>query len=170
VPTNALTGQSYQVLLDNADGAPTPTNQYTFETRSATVTVNAPATPPAICSDEWKLHFFGSTTNPAAADNADPDGDGVPNWVEFLAGTDPTSAQSHLQLNNGGLTAGKSQSQMHLNWLTAPGHAYALQWSSNLVGAAWNTLATVSGDGTVTNCADLNPSSSTRYYRLYVLP
>ena len=56
------------------------------------------APPATICSDEWKIRFFGSTTNPAAADNADPDGDGVPNWMEFLAGTDPTSALSKFQL------------------------------------------------------------------------
>ena len=90
--------------------------------------------------------------------------------MEFLTGTDPTSSQSRLQLGTTGLAATKAQKQMQLNWLTAPGRAYALQWSSNLVGSAWNTLATISGDGSVTNCADVNPSGSTRYYRLYVLP
>jgi sugar lactone lactonase YvrE len=170
VPTNALPGQSYQVSLLNADGAPNATNQYDFETRSATVTVNASAPPATICSDEWKIHFFGSTTNPAAADNADPDGDGVPNWMEFLAGTDPTSALSKLKLASGGLISVKAQSQMQLNWLTSPGRAYALQWSSSLASSNWQTLSTVSGNGTVTNCADANPAGAARYYRLTVLP
>ena len=170
IPTNAITSQTYQVSLDNADGAPDLTNQYDFESRSAYVTVNAPASPASICSDEWKAHFFGSVTNPAAADNADPDGDGVPNWIEFLAGTDPTSNQSKLQLSTAGLTSSKSQKQMQLNWLTAPGRAYAVQWSPSLVGGSWTTISTISGDGSVTNCADINPSSSTRYYRLFVLP
>ena len=170
VPTNAVTGQSYQVSLANADGSPDLTNQYDFETRSATVTVNAPAPPASICSDEWKIHFFGSTTNPAAADAADPDGDGVPNWIEFLTGTDPTSAQSKLQLGSAGMVASRNQKQMQLNWLTAPGRAYALQWSSNLVSGTWSTISTISGNGSVTNCADANSSDAARYYRLYVLP
>ena len=170
VPTNAATGHSYQVMLLNADGAPSPTNQYDFETRSATVAVNTTAPSTSICSDEWKIHFFGSTTNPAAADNADPDGDGIPNWMEFLAGTDPTNPQSKLQLATPAITARKGQSQVSINWLTAPGRAYALQWNSNLIGGTWNTLATVSGSGSVTNYPDLNPTVSTRYYRLFVLP
>jgi len=170
VPTNAVTGQTYQVSLLNADGAPNLTNQYDFEARSATVAVNAAAPPATICSDEWKIHFFGSTTNPAAADNADPDGDGIPNWMEFLAGTDPTDPQSNLQLGCNGFTTSKGKTQMQLNWLTAPGHAYTVQWTTNLAGGAWQTLTAVSGTGFATNCADSNPSTATRYYRLYVTP
>jgi len=170
VPTNAVTGQTYQVSLLNADGAPNATNQYDFETRSATVAVNATAPPATICSDEWKIHFFGSTTNPAAADNADPDGDGVPNWMEFLAGTDPTSASSKFQLTGTASHVSKGQTGMQLNWLTAPGHAYAVQWNSNLSSGTWQTLTTISGNGYGTNCADVNPSTATRYYRLSVLP
>ena len=167
VPTNALTGQMYQVSLLNADGAPNPTNEYNFETRSATVAVNTSAPPATICSDEWKVHFFGSTTNPAAADNADPDGDGVPNWMEFLAGTDPTNPQSKLQLAG---NLAKTSGPMELSWLTAPGRAYAVQWNNNLAGGAWQTLGSVSGNGYTTNCADLTLTNSTRYYRLSVLP
>jgi sugar lactone lactonase YvrE len=169
VPHTAVSGQSYLVSLANADGAPNVNTQYNFESRSATVTVNAPAPPASICSDEWKVCFFGSTTNPAAADNADPDGDGVPNWMEFLAGTDPTSPQSKLQIASGGLLTTKSQRQMQLNWLTAPGRAYELQSSSSLTGG-WTTIATVSGDGTVSSLSDTNSAGTTRYYRLHILP
>ena len=68
------------------------------------------------------------------------------------------------------MTVNKTQKQMQLNWLTAPGRAYTLQWSSNLVGGTWNTIGTFSGNGSVTNCADTNPPDAIRYYRLYVLP
>ncbi len=170
IPTNAVTGQTYQVSFDNADGSPDLVNQYDFESRSAYVTVNASAPPASICSDEWKVHFFGSVTNPAAADLADPDGDGVANWMEFLAGTDPTDPSSRLQLGTAGMSVVKAQKQMHLTWLTAPGRAYALQYSSNLFGGNWTTIGAVSGDGSVTNCVDANPSDAARYYRLYILP
>ena len=71
-----------------------------LETRSASVTVGGPAVPASICSDDWKLHFFDSLTDPRAADTADPDGDGMPNWMEFLAGTSPIDPTSKLQFTS----------------------------------------------------------------------
>jgi hypothetical protein len=59
---------------------------------------------------------------------------------------------------------------MALQWLTAPGKAYEVQWSSNLSGGSWSTLATVSGDGTAARCFDTNLTATVRYYRLRVLP
>jgi hypothetical protein len=171
VPTNAVTNATYQVSLLNADGAPNATNQYDFETRSATVVVNAAAPPATICSDEWKTAFFGSTTNPAAADNADPDGDGVPNWMEFLEGTDPTNALSKLQFTGALAIVGKGQTQMQFNWTTALGRAYQVEWNVNLDRPdGWTTLSTISGTGASTNCSDPGISNTTRYYRLRVSP
>ena len=57
----------------------------------------------AISSDEWRAFFFGSVTNSLAADNVDADGDGMANWQEYLAGTNPTNAQSRLQFTTAGI-------------------------------------------------------------------
>jgi len=170
IPATAQSGQTYSVSFANADGAPNLSVEYDFETRSAWVAVGGPAPPASICSDEWKIHFFGSLTNPSAGDLADPDGDGVPNWIEYLAGTDPTDPNSRLQLSGSVKQAGKAQSQMAIHWLTAPGKAYEVQWSSTLLGGSWNTLAAVSGDGTVASCSDTNIAATVRYYRLHLLP
>jgi hypothetical protein len=170
VPAAARSGQAYTVSFANVDGSPDLNTQYDFESRSATVTVNGASPLASICSDEWKIHFFGSTTNPAAADNADPDGDGVPNWMEYLTGTDPTSPQSKLQVGIIPLSGGKIKTPTQLNWLTAPGKAYALQFCTNLASGNWNTIATVSGSGAATNCPDSGGSGGTRFYRLQVLP
>jgi len=168
IPSTAQAGQIYMVSFANADGAPDMNTQYDFEARSAYVTVSGPAIPASICSDEWKIYFFGSVTNPLAADTADPDGDGIPNWMEYLAGTDPTSPNSKLELN--GFATPKSQSQAGIQWLTAPGKAYELQSCTNLAGGAWNTLTTVTGSGALTNCVDTNAGSAPHYYRLHLLP
>src|SRR5258708_2918453 len=79
IPASAVTGQGYVLSFANSDGAPEITTQYDFETRSANVAVNTAAVPASICSDEWKIHFFGSLTNPVAGDLADPDSDALPN-------------------------------------------------------------------------------------------
>jgi hypothetical protein len=170
IPTSAKSGQTYSISFVNADGAPNLSVQYDFESRSAYVAVGGSAPPASVCSDEWKIHFFGSLANPSAADLADPDGDGVPNWMEYLAGTNPTDPNSRLQLSGPAIQAGKAQSQKVIQWLTAPGKAYEVQWSSSLSSGSWSTLATVSGDGTVANCSDSNITAAVRYYRLHVLP
>jgi hypothetical protein len=46
--------------------------------------------------DDWQKRYFGPD-NPQAAASADPDGDGLNNWEEFVASTDPTLAASSLQ-------------------------------------------------------------------------
>jgi hypothetical protein len=90
--------------------------------------------------------------------------------MEFLAGTDPTDPQSKLQVSISGLPAVKNQSQTQLNWLTAPGRAYELQSCDNLSAGNWMTIATVSGDGTVSTLSDTNSPGGSRFYRLRILP
>ncbi len=41
-------------------------------------------------ADWWQIKYFGSITNPDAAPNASPAGDGVPNWLKYSLGLDPT--------------------------------------------------------------------------------
>jgi streptogramin lyase len=170
IPAAALPGQVYGLSFTNVDGAPDLQTQYDLETRSASVTVGAPATPASICSDEWKLHFFGSLTDPRAADTADPDGDGMPNWMEFLAGTSPLDFNSKLQFSSAEECVVDGQTQTLLHWLTAPGRAYEVLWSAQPSGNPWNSLATVSGNGAMAACPDTNAAAASRYYRLRVLP
>lgn len=42
--------------------------------------------------DWWVIKYFGSLTNANAAANANPTGDGVPNWLKYALGLDPTVA------------------------------------------------------------------------------
>jgi hypothetical protein len=40
--------------------------------------------------DSWQIQYFGSANNPNAAPNASPAGDGIPNWLKWSLGLDPT--------------------------------------------------------------------------------
>jgi sugar lactone lactonase YvrE len=169
VPASAQAGQSYRVCLTNVGGLQTLSSGYTLESRGAVVSVLGAAPADSLTSDDWKQHFFGSTTAAAAADLADADGDGVPNWMEYLAGTDPLSASSRLAFQTASREVASGKPQFSLSWLSAQGKAYEVQWSTNLSAGPWTTLSSVSGDGTVITCVDTNVAGSARFYRVHLV-
>lgn len=166
LPATARPGQSYTLRFANADGSPDLHTQYDFETRPGTLWVLSDAlhTAPAT-SEEWKTHFFGNSSSSAAADDADPDHDGVSNAAEFLAGTDPTNGDSRLHLAPAEVNVpGKS---VTLSWLSAPGKTYRIEAASNLASPKWTVLAeNLPGDGRVQKWTQNNCTSTTQFYRI----
>ncbi len=166
IPPNALQGQSYALQFSYCDGAPDMLTQYDLESFQALVWVaSTPRTQPSLTSDEWKIHFFGSTDAVQAADAADPDGDGVPNWQEYLAGTDPTNRQSVLQLTTSVASNSKGINGVNLGWLSAPGKSYVVEACPTLNGT-WSPVTTLSGDGNPQLITVTNKAGQHQFYRL----
>jgi hypothetical protein len=118
-------------------------------------------------SDDWKKKFFGSVDSPDADPNADPDHDGSPNWQEFLAGTDPTDANSHLHLNPPQARVQNGKKHLALNWLSAPGKKYVIETTTDLGQGKWNVISSgLAGDGNVQQFIDANTLQGTQYYRV----
>lgn len=88
--------------------------------------------------DEWQVLFFSSVGSPSAGPDADPDGDGMNNLQECLAGTDPTNPVSLLAIAE----SGPSEGLFVLRWQSAAGRLYSIQLSSNLIAGFCATLAT----------------------------
>jgi hypothetical protein len=154
-------GQSFSLHFSYCDGAPDANTQYDFESYPSKLWVwSIPQSLPSVTSDEWKLSFFGSLDSPQAADNADPDGDGVPNWQEYLAGTNPTNSASNLHLTS----SLASNHGVNLSWLSAPGKGYVLEGRSGLSGT-WSAVTNVAGDGYLQK-VPLSNTTGTRFYRL----
>ncbi|MGD1083199.1 MAG: chitobiase/beta-hexosaminidase C-terminal domain-containing protein, partial [Verrucomicrobiota bacterium] len=169
VPPAAAGGQSYSLHFTGVDGAPDFNTQYQLEGVPGSAWVaSAPLAPPQITSDEWRIYYFGSITNPMADDDADPDGDGVPNWEEYLAGTNPTNALSRFQFNYAGLAPGDPQN-INLGWLTAPGKYYLLESAPALGPTNWTPISTNLGDGGLFQIPLTNPVDSSRFYRIQIL-
>ena len=75
--------------------------------------------------DSWELRFFGDATG--ALWNVDADHDGHRNMDEVIAGTDPTNANSVLQVNMADNQAGM------ISWGSVSNRTYTILGSSNLL-------------------------------------
>jgi PKD repeat protein len=73
--------------------------------------------------EDWQVQYFGSTNNPAAAPDADPDGDGQNNMMEFTSGTDPTNSASAFRITSI-LPEGNN---IRITWMTAGGKTNIVQ-------------------------------------------
>jgi subtilisin family serine protease len=79
-------------------------------------------------SDSWERYYFGA----APADRTqftDSDGDGMSDYAEFIAGTNPTNAASKLVFLSTTLLTNKS---IQLAWAAVPGRLYQVQTSGSI--------------------------------------
>ena len=136
VPDTARSGQNYTVKFSYVDGAADFSTPYNFESLPASVWIQSPAlSPPETISDEWKTSFFGSPTSALAAMDADPDGDGFSNAVEYQAGLNPNETDWRYRVE---------QDNFVIRWFAAAGHRYEISQSADLVN--WDVVGTVEGN------------------------
>lgn len=93
-----------------------------------------PFSPPAADSDldgvldAWELEVFGDLGTADAS--SDYDGDGVKDFVEFIAGTSPQDPLDVLRIR---LVPDAAQPDVvRVAWSAVPGKRYALEWSEDL--------------------------------------
>jgi hypothetical protein len=113
----------------------------------------------------WWANFYFPTNNGYVSGTADPDGDGYDNFSEYVFGTDPTDATSHLVFT---VTPGLSNTVSITFSPCQGGRAYQLQSAAALPPAAWTTLTNgytvnTNGSGTFT-VGQTNAASA--FYRL----
>jgi hypothetical protein len=100
---------------------------------------------------------------------ADADGDGLNNWQEWLAGTNPTNAVSALRLQ----PPVSGPGSVTLTWSSVTNRAYFVESATNLVPPpAFSPLQTnIPGLPDTTSFTDTNPpASAAAFYRIGVQP
>ena len=107
----------------------------------------------------WLLQNFG-TTNVNA--NADPDGDGMSNLEEYLAGTNPNDSNSVLRIT---YIARDPLHNTTLNWLSVSTRAYAVQSNTPLSSSPWVDV-NVLGLGANSLTFFDNSTNGTDFYRV----
>jgi hypothetical protein len=93
----------------------------------------------------------------------------MPNWQEYLAGTNPTNALSRFQFATTGLNT-DGVPGVALTWLTAPGKTYILESGPALGVSNWAAINTNVGDGNYYQFVQTNYSGAARFYQLRLEP
>jgi hypothetical protein len=114
--------------------------------------------------DAWESAHGLDYGNPSDAAH-DPDGDGLTNLQEYLAGTDPRDLQSTLKLH-AILLYGNS---IWLQFTAAAGKSYTVQYRDSLGAGAWlklKDIGPVQSSGPVEVTDPTASASRSRYYRV----
>jgi hypothetical protein len=106
-------------------------------------------------ADAWQYLYFGHL---GVDPNADPDGDGMSNLEEYLAGTNPLNPNDSLSITSFSFTPGGTN--INLTWMSKPSRLYFMQagpgveplsaWFDKTPGVLGN-VGTTSGFFTDTN-------------------
>ena len=117
---------------------------------------------------EWWLNqHFPAATDFAVAALADADGEGVPNWSEYIADTDPNNAASYFHA----VAVSNLSGRVAVSFQSSSGRNYGLEACTNLATRIWvgvDGQPHVPGTGGVQALIDTNRTGTARFYRLRV--
>jgi DNA/RNA endonuclease G (NUC1)/PKD repeat protein len=121
----------------------------------------------------WQNQYFPDVNDPRRAPDADPDGDGMSNMQEFLAGTDPTDSTSSLRITS----VARQGDDVLVGWTTPSGRTNALQFAVGAAGGSYSNnfsdlFIVTNALGAVTNHLDSGAATNVpaRYYRIRLVP
>ncbi|MBA4388522.1 MAG: hypothetical protein C0404_11110 [Verrucomicrobia bacterium] len=115
--------------------------------------------------DAWKIEYFGSSTTPGSGALDDPDHDGMSNYAEWKAGTNPADAGSRFQCSVSGVQAGA----FRLGFQTVTGKIYGVCGKADMIGTSpWTVITNgIPGTGGYVEVPD-NAAGAKKFYRITV--
>ena len=130
----------------------------------------------------WQVQYFGSASNPAAAANATPAGDGIPNWLKFSLGINPlipgaTNAVGGIVWANGTALGGNASTNTvqiytaaEVTFNTQAGTTYQVQAASSLSSGWQNVSAPITGTGASVSYLTPTRSNVQQFFRVVIAP
>lgn len=133
--TSASPGQTYYYVVTASDASNTSVNS---------TEVSAAALPVLSLIETWRAAKFGTSSNTgSAADNEDPDGDGLVNFMEYALAGEP------LQAGSSPRPAVSSGSPLTIEFtrIADPSLTYTVEATSDLVAGPWVSIWSTTGAG-----------------------
>ncbi len=115
-------------------------------------------------SDLFEIHYFGFISTNRTR-NTDTDGDGMTDYAEFIAGTNPTDASSKLDFIS---ATAPTNELMQFTWSSVPGRIYQLETSSDL--SAWSSAGGWQQAAGNSMTFSTTNSSRVEFFRVQVQP
>jgi hypothetical protein len=110
----------------------------------------------------WQLQYFGQL---GIDPNGDPDHDGMSNYYEYLAGTDPTNPNSIFKIVN----VSAAPAGALIQWTSVQGKFYTLQRTTNLQSGFTDVQIHIPATAPTNSGQDPTPAGSgTYFYRIQV--
>jgi hypothetical protein len=168
IPANATSVSAYAIHFDHASASPNGIASFPKQTLTGLITLSDRSSSSYNdgIPDSWRLRWFGTTNNSLSMSNACPTGDGVNNWLKYVAGVDPNTPDDFPSLNP--KTPLPSGSTAAIYWPTVSGKQYVILRSSNLFSGSWTAIATNTGTGTDMEFDDA-ANGNVYFYRVQIL-
>jgi hypothetical protein len=127
--------------------------------------------------DAWQTQYFGSANNPNAAPNANPLGDGVPNWLKYNLGLDPTVPGTSMPdgvvfangknlVNSGATNSLAIYTAAEIAFNTEAGKTYQVQAISSLTSTWSNVGTSIAGTGTSMSYVTPTRGNAQQFFRV----
>ena len=115
--------------------------------------------------DDWEMTYFGTLSRDGTGDF---DGDGVSDFAEFKAGTNPTNNSSILRALT---VTSLSDGSTTVYWRAVPGRTYQIQYKNSASDASWLSLpgTVLAADSTAIKMDDGAIASQNRFYRVVLV-
>jgi hypothetical protein len=131
--------------------------------------------------DAWVEQYFGSITNPAAGPNAINNTNGVPNWMMYALGLNPTSSgisvpggvvwENGSQLNNSSTNSNIAiYNAAEVSFNTTLGTTYQIQAISQLSGGWTNIGSPIAGTGNSVSYLTSTRNNPQMFFRVVTNP
>ena len=160
----AGTAVSYSVTARDSYGLTTNLSGFSYIVTAASVSTAGDGIP-----DWWRAQYFGGTgaaTNSQSCATCDPDADGMSNWQEYLADTNPTNNASYLAL----VGIWPQTNGVVISWVGGTGATQVVEYSCDLPasGGTWFGLFTnlppTAGTNTILQAG--GPAAGSQFYRI----
>ena len=167
IPASVTANSAYAVHFDHASASPNGVASFPKQTLTGLVTLSSRtnSTYGDGIPDAWRLRWFGTVNNYLSLSNACPSGDGVINYLKFVAGVDPNTANDFPCLKP---KTPKPSDYAAIHWPTVSGKQYVIERSASLFSGSWSAIATNTGTGTDMEFDDAT-GGAVKFYRVRIL-